>query len=758
MRKTGHANEVEELRRQLEEAQDALRAIRKGEVDAVVVAGPAGEQVYVLNEGAATILRDGTIVYNNERFAKMLGRPLEQVMGASLVSFLAPDCRSRLLALLEQALTGRCTAELPLLSPGGAVIWAELSMCPVTLEGQTGICLIATDITERKKTEELRAYLASIVDNTDDAIVGKGLDGTILSWNRGAERLYGYSAGEIIGQSVLTLCPPDRVDETLEILQRITRGESVERHETERIRKGGQRIDISLTVSPIRDLEGRIEGIAAIARDITGRKQAEERLRQASAYTRSLIEASLDPLVTIDRDGKITDVNQSTEVATGLSRQELIGTDFSDYFTDPQKARDGYRQVFREGGVHDYELEICHRGGRNIPVLYNASLYRDETGAVAGVFAAARDVSAIKRAGVYTRSLIEASPDPLVTIAPDGTITDVNTATEQATGCSRQELIGTDFCDYFTDPQKARDGYRQAFREGRVQDYELEIRHRDGHLTTVLYNASVYRDQDGNVSGVFAAARNITVRKQAQEALARRTAELERSNAELQQFAYVASHDLQEPLRAVASFTKLLAERYHDRLDADANDFIGFAVDGARRAQQLINDLLAYSRVGTRGKPFAATNCETVLENALTDLAASLEESRGEATHDPLPTIDADETQFGQLFRNLIGNALKFHGAAPPRVHLSAERIAGGWRFSVRDNGIGIDPQYAEEIFKVFQRLHTSAEYPGTGIGLAIAKKIVERHGGRIWVESEAGQGSTFFFTVPVKRRSTNAE
>ncbi len=251
-------------------------------------------------------------------------------------------------------------------------------------------------------------------------------------------------------------------------------------------------------------------------------------MRLASTYNRSLIEASMDPLVTIAPNGKITDVNSATEKATGVSRRELIGTDFSGYFTDPEAARTGYQRVFHDGWVEDCALEIRHRDGSTTPVLYNASVYRDESGGVVGVFAAARDISerkraedAVRRAYAYNRSLIEASLDPLVTIAPDGKITDVNSATEKVTGVNRQELIGTDFSDYFTDPEPARAGYQRVFREGWVQDYPLEIRRRDGVITPVLYNASVYYDEAGRVAGVFAAARDISERKRAEDAVRR---------------------------------------------------------------------------------------------------------------------------------------------------------------------------------------------------------------------------------------------
>ena len=281
----------------------------------------------------------------------------------------------------------------------------------------------------------------------------------------------------------------------------------------------------------------------------------------------------------------------------------------------------------------------------------------------------------------------------------------------------------------------------------------------DGSVTWASTTKQCLRNEKGEIIGTFGLSRDITARKRAEEALAQKTGELLRSNRELEEFAYVASHDLQEPLRMIASYTQLLGRRYRGRLDAEADEFIKFAVEGATRMQVLINDLLAYSRVGTHGKPFAPTDCAEVMSRVLANLKIAIEESGASVQHSTLPRVMADGTQLTQLFQNLISNAIKFRAQKRPEVWVSAEPVMDPlappqgpgrevWQFSVRDNGIGIEPQYFERIFVIFQRLHGREEYPGTGIGLAICKKIVERHGGRIWLESTLGQGTAFHFTL----------
>jgi light-regulated signal transduction histidine kinase (bacteriophytochrome) len=265
---------------------------------------------------------------------------------------------------------------------------------------------------------------------------------------------------------------------------------------------------------------------------------------------------------------------------------------------------------------------------------------------------------------------------------------------------------------------------------------------------TMLLNGRKVIEEEEEEELILLAIEDITERKRAKEERAHYTRELARSNADLEQFAYVASHDLQEPLRMVASFCTLLAERYRGKLDADADDFIGFAVEGATRMQALIEGLLQYSRVARRGGGFEPTACEVVLEQATANLETLIVENGAIVTHDPLPTVQADRSQLVQLFQNLIGNAVKFHGEQPPRVHVGAQREEDGWTFFVRDNGIGIEPRFGERVFEIFQRLHERDRYPGTGVGLSICKRIVEHHGGRIWVESQLGKGATFFFTL----------
>jgi len=332
-----------------------------------------------------------------------------------------------------------------------------------------------------------------------------------------------------------------------------------------------------------------------------------------------------------------------------------------------------------------------------------------------------------------------------------GRITKVNRTELEMLGYPLEEMLGQPVWKFSGEEETSRHAVL-AKLAGTIppgRGFERTYRRKDGTTFPVIIEDRPLRDSEGRIIGIRSTIQDITDRREAEEALKQNTEALARSNQELEQFAYVASHDLQEPLRMVTSYVQLLARRYQNRLDSDAEEFINFAVDGATRMHTLINGLLAYSRVGTRGKPFEPTNCETIFQDSLDNLKMTMEESGAVVTHDSLPTVMADDLQLGQLFQNLIGNAIKFHGEEPPRVHVSAKPDGKQWVFSVRDNGIGIAPEFAERIFIIFQRLHGKEKYPGTGIGLAVCKKIVECHGGRIWVGSELGKGATFYFTLP---------
>jgi PAS domain S-box-containing protein len=348
------------------------------------------------------------------------------------------------------------------------------------------------------------------------------------------------------------------------------------------------------------------------------------------------------------------------------------------------------------------------------------------------------------------RDLVECSQYLICTHDLQGQILSVNQEGARLLGYNKtdlvgkniRDLIGSKFGDEFV-------SYLDTIQKYRVAKGLTQIRTAAGEYRIWEYHNTL-RTEGVASPVVRAIAHDVTERKGVERALREKTEDLARSNEDLEQFAYVASHDLQEPLRTVTSYVQLLAKRYKGKLDADADEFIGFAVDGAVRMWNLVNDLLTYSRVGMRNNEFEPTDSEVALAQSVSDLKVAIEENGALVTHDPLPTVMADRPQLGQLFGNLIGNAIKFRGSEPPRIHISASRTGNGWTFSVRDNGIGIAPEYAERIFVIFQRLHHREEYAGTGIGLAVCKKIVERHGGRIWVKSEVGKGATFYFILPV--------
>ena len=500
---------------------------------------------------------------------------------------------------------------------------------PALEDGPAARSLLRKERLLQSNVDEDRLY-AAVVQSVSDAIITKTLDGKITGWNRAAERLFGFTADEAIGQPIGIIVPSERHDEIDRLLERSANGEYINHYETVRRTKDGRLLDVSLSISPIIARSGESIGAAKIARDITEQKFVERKFELA-------VESCPSGILMIDASGTIVLVNAELERQFGYDRSELIG--------------------------------------KSVDMLLPKRLHQ---------------------AHILHRMKFNEAPSV------------------RAMGAGR----------------------------------DLYARRKDGSEFSVEIGLNPIKAMDGAM--ILATVIDITGRKQAEHAVDAQNAQLRRSNAELEQFAYVASHDLQEPLRMVASFTELLQDRYKDQLDDRAHKYIGYAVEGAKRMQSLVRDLLAYSRV-TAEKVLRPVDSGAVAAAVVERLSAAIVESGTEVNVHPLPVVVSDELELGQVFQNLISNAVKFRSDRAPRIEIKAERDDGMWRFSVADNGIGIETKFSERIFQMFQRLHERGKYEGSGIGLAIAKKIIERHGGRIWFVSLLGQGTTFHFTLPAQ-------
>ena len=529
------------------------------------------------------------------------------------------------------------------------------------------------------------------------------------------------------------------------------------------------------------DAAGGMRRMAGIVQDITQRKLAEEALKQAhdelearvqertaelresqQRYT-SMIEGVRDyAIIFLTPDGRIATWNKAAEQIKGYTAEEIIGQPLGRFYP-PEDIAAGkpeleLRIAMTEGRFEDENWRIHKDGSRYWASVVLTALH-DANGQVNGFVKIIRDLTARKQAEAKLaeserafRTLAESMPQMVWMCQPDGLNIYFNQRWVDYTGLTLEESYGRGWNTPFhpDDKQPAWNAWNHATATGDIYQIECRLRRADGEYRWFITRGVPFRDGEGRIVKWFGTCTDIDDMKLAEAQIRSHAAELQRSNRELEHFAYVASHDLQEPLRTIGSFSELLANRYRGRLDSDADEFIAFIVNGAKRMQILINDLLALSRVGTRGQPFAPVECADSLQAAQENLEISITENGAVITRDPLPVVKADRGQLTQLFQNLLGNAIKFHRpGAPPRIHVSAARNNGAWQLSVRDNGIGIQPEYFDRIFVVFQRLHERDKYPGTGIGLAICMKIVERHGGRLWVESTPEAGSCFHFTIP---------
>jgi PAS domain S-box-containing protein len=735
------------------------RGLLEAAPDAMVVVNQSGE-IVLLNVQA-----EKQFGYHRD---ELVGQPVKNIIPRGFAERLVADgTRSAAEALAQQIGTG---IELIARRKNGSEFPIEIMLSP--LESAEGILVTAAirDISVRREAEKHLALMEGryrgLLEAAPDAMVVVNPGGKIVLLNVQAEKQFGYRRDELVGQQVKNIIPEGFAERLIAdglrsvedaLAQQIGTGiELIAR------RKNGSEFPIEIMLSPLESAEGIL--VTAAIRDISVRREAEKHLALMEGRYRGLLEAAPDAMVVVNPRGDIVLLNVQAEKQFGYRRDELVGQKVKNIIPEGfaerlvadglRSAEDALAQQIGTG----IELIARRKNGSEFPIEIMLSPLDSAEGIL--VTAAIRDISVRKEAekhlarmeGRY-RGLLEAAPDAMVVVNQAGDIVLLNVQAEKQFGYHRDELLGqrmkniipAGFAERLIADalRSAEDALAQQIGTG----IELTARRKDGSEFPIEIMLSPLESAEGIL--VTAAIRDITMRKLAEAHLLYKVEELNRSNEELGQFAYIASHDLQEPLRMVASYTQLLARRYKGKLDSDADEFITFAVDGANRMQRLIQDLLAYSRVGTKGKELLETSSEDALERSLLNLRGAIADSGALVTHDPLPSVLADEMQLVQLFQNLVGNAIKYQKAGTPKVHISASKNGGTkWTFSVRDNGLGIDPQYFERIFVMFQRLHKREEFAGTGIGLAICKKIVERHGGTISVESQPGQGSNFLFAL----------
>ena len=641
------------------------------------------------------------------------------------------------------------------------------------------VCAIATDITHRKRAEEaLREsehHFRQIVDTAHDAFVSIDSSGRVTAWNPQAEATFGWSEPEALGRSLAETIIPTRYRSThtraLQRFMQTGKGALLGRRvELEALHRDGHEFPVEMTITAVK--VGGSYAFNAFLHDITERKQAEETVRRLA----EVVQSSHDAIIATTPAGEITAWNGGAAELYGYLPEEVTGQGL-ELVIPPEHAAEDARllsRAFAGRRLEDHETEHRRKDGSLVPVSVTVSPMRDSRRAIVGASVIVRDRTERKRAEEAMREVQEAfrrafEDAPIgmalfgVAAADRARLLQVNHSLCEITGLAARELEAVTL-DQITHPYDldTEQPLLERLLSGDIPNYQLEKRflRGDGKTVWVVFNASTVHDSSGRLLYGIAQVQDITRRKQTEDRLAKvaaelehRATELERSNADLQEFAYVASHDLSEPLRMVSSYVQLLARRYGGRLDSDADEFIAFAVDGVNRMQRLIDDLLAYSRAGTQEYRIGPVDCGELVRDTLAGMQTTVTESGATVVVGDLPTVRGDEGQLRQLFQNLIGNGIKFRGDDPPRVEVAAEREGAAWRFSVADNGIGIDPRHAERIFSVFKRLHTRDKYAGSGVGLSICKRIVERHDGRIWVEQSELGGSRFCFTIPDRRR-----
>jgi len=742
-------------------------------------------------EDVLSAITDLIFVFDSEgRFvfchgpSEELYAPPDEFLGKGYSEVLPPHVAELVADAIQRNREGDVADIEYALEIGGRNRWYSAKLSP-TLPGDdyTGSVAVARDITKQKLAERALQESAEeyrlLVENLNEGVWAIDSDAYTTFVNPRMAEMLGHSIEEMLGRHLFEFMDEEGVEICKRNLARRKEGIK-ETHDFEFVGKDGKRVYTLVETAPIAGKDGSYIGAIAGVMDITERRKAEKRLEAVQHRFQELVESSSDWLWEVDADGVYTYASPKVKDLLGYEPEEVLGmTPFE--MMPPEEAE----RVAGEFGAavrsqqpfERLENTNVHKDGHLVVLETSGTPIFDETGIFRGYRGVDRDITERKRLDAARREAEEALRESeqrfraVFEHANDGIVwADVETqrfhfANEKfckMLGYGRDEIEGLDLRGIHPEgdlPRVLADFERQAKGELDVAR-DIPVKRKDGSVFYADINASPL--SLGGRSFLMGIFRDISARRSAEENLKKTAAELVRSNRELEQFAHTVSHDLHEPLRSVSGFLRLLDEQYRERLDDKAQRFVAQALGGAERMQALIDDLLSYSRVGKGTEDIKSVDCSKVVEQVLVDLRASVEESGAEVAQEDLPTIMADETQLTQLFQNLISNAIKFRGEAPPRIHITAARepewrgsaarsarAREAWCFSVADNGIGIDRKIVHRIFDAFQRGHDKRTYPGTGIGLAICKRVVQRHGGRIWAESVPGKGATFRFILP---------
>ncbi|MFC2083264.1 PAS domain S-box protein, partial [Candidatus Bipolaricaulota bacterium] len=705
------------------------------------------------------IFKDMVLKYVNPMFAGIFGYSTDEIVDRlGPMDITHPEDHQ-----IAADYIGQCYADIKGLPPcsfvgvrkDGDHIHCEALGTPIDYEGGVAILGTMVDVTERVRTHEDLRLKNTVFESSIAANSTADVNGIITHANASFVRNWGYDSEEdVTGLPISRLHAHE--DEAIAKATALDRTGEWE-GDFVALRKNGSTFVSSGHATVLRNEAGDLIGYQSTNIDVTKQRRAEADIRQAKEITDSIINSLPGVFYQISSEGRFIRWNATFETVTGYSGDEIAQMSPLDFFEDAEKEQvaQSIERVFTEGQA-DVTAGFRMKNKSTIPFYFTGMLKL--LGGIPYLIGVGTDITSLLDAEAAVRESEEKFRTMVETIAEWMWEVDGNVAYSYASprvtdllGYRPSEVIGkTPFA--FMPPDEAervRDVLREAVdaREPFAGVENINI-HKDGHRVVLETSGRPIHSQTGELLGYRGIARDISDRKAAEEKLNHLLAELQRSNKELEQFAYIASHDLQEPLRMVASYTQLLERRFKDALDEDAQEFIAYAVGGANRMQRLINDLLAFSRVQTRGQPFEHVDLNEVLERAQKNLRAAIDESEATVTHDTLPIVPADHGQLVSVFQNLLSNAVKFRSDKAPRIHIGVKELESLWEFSVADNGIGINSDFFDRIFVIFQRLHTRDEYPGTGIGLALCKRIVERHGGTIWVTSAESGGTTFCFTM----------